>query len=402
MATITNGNKRAELSLSVEVLGSEDPNGGMVTHGPVGFFSPVAHVEVTYRANNVVYLQTRLLTPRHSLLMWPKAIEVEMYDLEELVLTFGVESPEFQMWAQKVHVENEDDPPEEAFYTLDAFIDTCVLPGSEMVTFDGLQIHFGGLRGHELIAFARTLAEEVESVPLVTLGEGADSHKRSLTILLPSYTQVRHFLRILQGVPDSLYRSTFDAIWGQRGSRLESVDWKDPDTWIAERLDGEERALAQRIWDESGHEFNPRYLRPVRNFVNLHHLQEQDRSGLLRMTERGQRFLEELEGQIVAEIDLHEGVLSLLRILTELRSGKYGDVLPGFTHFCVTDTTCQSHSSIREALSRRFRNLLERRYVRKQLKNYTVTEQGLKYLVGNGRLFAKLHAGGEPVSSKLA
>jgi len=152
-----------------------DPDGGMIMHGPMGFFPPVVYVEVTYRANNVVYLQTRLLTPRHSLLMWPKAIEVKMYDLEELVLAFGMESPEFEMWVQKVHVENEDDPPEEALYTLDAFIDTATLPGGEMVTFDGLQIHFSGLRGHELMAFARTLAKEVESAPLITLGEGANS-----------------------------------------------------------------------------------------------------------------------------------------------------------------------------------------------------------------------------------
>jgi hypothetical protein len=40
----------------------------------------------------------------------------------------------------------------------------------------------------------------------------------SLTPDLPIYANARYFLRILDGVPYALYRSTYNAIWEQRGS----------------------------------------------------------------------------------------------------------------------------------------------------------------------------------------
>lgn len=163
MAMISNGQKNSELSLTIEVLSVLYPDGGMITYGPVSFSGPVVHAEVTYRVNNINYLRVRLVTPRHCLLTFPYTIAAEMYELEKPVIAFGMDSPEFQMWVQKAHVENEEDPPEEAFYTLDAVIDTGALPGGQMITFDGLQIHFSGVRGYELLAFAQTLAEEVKS-----------------------------------------------------------------------------------------------------------------------------------------------------------------------------------------------------------------------------------------------
>ena len=146
--------------------------------------------------------------------------------------------------------------------------------------------------------------------------------KRSLTILLPNYTNVRHFLRILEGVSCPLYRDTYNAIRDQIDTHQEKLVWTDPDTWIPERLSLEKRMLAQRIWDASGHELNPRYLRPVWEFTKKHRLQVCSAAEVLEMTERGRRFLNEPEGQVVAEIDRHEGILTLLQLVAELGPGK--------------------------------------------------------------------------------
>jgi restriction system protein len=152
--------------------------------------------------------------------------------------------------------------------------------------------------------------------------------QRSLTILLPNYTNVRHFLRILQGVSYSLYRDMFSTIWDQRGTSQDQVAWKDPDVWIPERLSAEEQRLAQRIWDASGQELNPRYLRPIWEFKEKHGLQQVwPATETLEMTERGRRFLNEPEGQVVAEIDRHEGVSALLQLVADRGPGKHGDFL---------------------------------------------------------------------------
>lgn len=203
--------------------------------------------------------------------------------------------------------------------------------------------------------------------------------KRSLTILLPNYTNVRHFLRILEGVSYPLYRDTYNAIRDQIGTHQEKLVWTDPDAWIPERLSSEKRRLAQHIWDASGHELNPRYLRPVWEFTKKHRLQVWPAAEVLETTERGQRFINEPEGQAVAEIDKDEGVLTLLQLVIELGSCKRGDFLASFTTFCTTSTTSRGYSSIKKALYRRLKNLMERDYVRRQHQVYEVTERGLQY-----------------------
>jgi hypothetical protein len=83
----------------------------------------------------------------------------------------------------------------------------------------------------------------------------------SLTPDLPIYANARHFLRILDGVPYALYCSTYNAIWEQRGNPQEQASWTEPDSWIPQRLQGDKQVLATRIWHESQHALNPRYLR---------------------------------------------------------------------------------------------------------------------------------------------
>lgn len=59
----------------------------------------------------------------------------------------------------------------------------------------------------------------------------------------------------------------------------------------------------QHIWDASGRELNPRYLRPAWEFKDKHGLQVWSEAETLEMTKQGWRFLKEPDGRVVADID---------------------------------------------------------------------------------------------------
>lgn len=115
------------------------------------------------------------------------------------------------------------------------------------------------------------------------------------------------------------------------------MDWTDPDAWISERLSGEEQALAHRIWRESKQELNPRYLRGCWYLTTKHDLLVRDERDILRVTERGQQFLTEPEGSVVAEVDGHEGILTVLRLVAERGPGRRSDLLPGYADYCARE-----------------------------------------------------------------
>lgn len=203
---------------------------------------------------------------------------------------------------------------------------------------------------------------------------------RSPTPNLKTHSNARHFLRIMDGVPYTLYKATFDAIWEQRGSPQDQVNWTDPDSWIPERLSGEEQVLARRIWTESNRELNPRYQRPLWYLTKKHHLLERDRRGVLRITERGRQFLAEPEGAVVAEIDSYEGMLTVLRLVAERGPGKRNDFLPAYATYCRTHTSFKKDSVIKSSLYDRLANLIERGYIIRRAQTYEVTDAGLAYL----------------------
>ena len=74
------------------------------------------------------------------------------------------------------------------------------------------------------------------------------------------YSDVRMLLTLLQGVSKSAVKSMAAAIDEQRGTPQNPVDWSDPDTWIVDRLHGNDAQLAQHIWQDSHHAVSPRYI----------------------------------------------------------------------------------------------------------------------------------------------
>ena len=118
------------------------------------------------------------------------------------------------------------------------------------------------------------------------------THLHAQTQLIPDMAQVRHLLPILadQTTPSEV-ADLIEAVWRQTGTPAHPQDWSQPEVWIIERLTGEEAALAMRIWRRSQHAINPRHLSALRHFVHAHQLLTTDRTGIYRLSPRGQAFL---------------------------------------------------------------------------------------------------------------
>jgi hypothetical protein len=125
------------------------------------------------------------------------------------------------------------------------------------------------------------------------------------------------------------------ASWSSGGSPKEQVEWTKPDEWIAGRLTGAEQDLAWRLWNESNHEYNPRYLRGPWYLTTKHDLLVRV-NDTLTISDRGQEFLKKPAGTVVAEIDRYEGLLTLLKVVAERSPGKRSDFLPDYAVFCRT------------------------------------------------------------------
>jgi restriction system protein len=202
----------------------------------------------------------------------------------------------------------------------------------------------------------------------------------SLTPSYPEYGNVRWFLRILDGTSYSEYREMVSAIWTQRGSPQEQVDWTKPDEWIPARLSGSSAALALKIWHSSNRQINPRHTRGCWYFVARHQLLERGENDEVQTTARGQEFIAAPLGELEAQIDHLEGVLLVLRLISEKGPARRRDLLDEFGHFCRTYTTIQSESAIKDFLYGRVRNLIERQLVVASGQHYEISENGLAYL----------------------
>ena len=123
----------------------------------------------------------------------------------------------------------------------------------------------------------------------------------------PTYADIGNAIRVLDGEPVKRARDLMNAIFEQAGSPQTPVDWSDPHTWIDERLAGELRTLARKVWEGSGKTLNPRYLYGHYTFINRLKLLDTV-GGIYRLGERGRRFL--------------AGDDAILRELVALRSSK--------------------------------------------------------------------------------
>jgi len=194
----------------------------------------------------------------------------------------------------------------------------------------------------------------------------------------PLYSEVRHLLQIFEGVSQSAIKTMLKSIEEQTGTPRQPVDWTNPKSWIQKRLTGESADLADRIWQESNHEVNPRHVYGSYLFINSNGLLSNNVFGVYQSTPRGQAFLAS-DQKLLGEIDDQEGLPHLLRILAGKTTAKRRDLLPEWSDFLREHSHFGTQATIRDTLRRRLNNLVERGYVDREGVTYIITKKGLDY-----------------------
>ena len=205
--------------------------------------------------------------------------------------------------------------------------------------------------------------------------------KRTLKVRTPHfplYSEVRHLIRIFEGVAQATIKAMVKAISEQTGTPRKPVDWSRPDSWIHKRLSGDSAILADRIWKESEQQINPRYIYGSYLFINSSGLLEDNVFGVYQISARGQAFLEN-DPKILRELDDNEGLPQLLGILAGKSAARRRDILPEWRDFLREHSRFGTQATIRDTLRRRLRNLVERDFVSKTGVTYAITKKGLDY-----------------------
>ena len=180
------------------------------------------------------------------------------------------------------------------------------------------------------------------------------------TPLFQSYSDVRMLVTALAGStkkPELL--EYLNAIWDQTGTPQDPVDWSNPDDWIPVRLKGNQRVIADRIWQSSGKQLNPRHIYGAYLFLNSYELLKPDASDVYQLTERGKRFLSE-DPETLRALDEMEGLPKLLSIVAAHSPARRGDLLDEWGEFLLAHSKFKTASTFKDTLRRRMLNLGQR------------------------------------------
>ena len=207
-----------------------------------------------------------------------------------------------------------------------------------------------------------------------------ETEQRVRTPLFPRYREVRHLLRVWPGRPRKQVTGLQTTLGELRGTPQNTVDWTDPDTWIPERLSGDERELAGTIWTTSGKTVNPRHTYGHWLLSQKYGLVEEGSNGNLVLADRGRDFVDNEGGETEAFLDEQEGLAKLLALVADNGPTSAGGVLKEWTEYINRYSSFASPSTFRDTLRRRLNNLLDRGLLNRKSTMYSVADAGLAYL----------------------
>ena len=222
-----------------------------------------------------------------------------------------------------------------------------------------------------------------------------DTQRRVQVPWLPIYHEVRQLLGVWPGRSSALVVGLHRTLVQLRGTPDNPMNWKDPDTWIPERLSGENRELAHGIWADTNKTVNPRYTEYAWSACQKYGLLAEDSDGIVELTDRGREFIEHEFGETEALLDEQEGLIKILSIVADGGPASFGKFVDPWAAYLRHHSEYRADSTIRDTLSRRLTNLLDRDLINREGRTYTVTEPGLDYLkrVGAATGIPKVHAG---------
>ena len=242
-----------------------------------------------------------------------------------------------------------------------------------------------GLRGlHEPAAPVTTTPPSPDGEAEATDAATDDANLRVRIPLFPVYSELRHLLRVWPGYPRKQVTGLRSAINELRGTPQKTVDWTDPTVWIPERLKGEDRELAQAIWDQSKGAVNPRHTYGHWLLAQKYDLVREGEGGVLQLTDTGRDFLENVGGEAEMAIDEAEGLIKLLSVVADNGPARAGGLVEEWQDYLTRRSAFGTESTIKDTMRRRLNNLLERGLVERKGNLYSATPAGLAYIQKTG------------------
>lgn len=208
--------------------------------------------------------------------------------------------------------------------------------------------------------------------------------KRPLTRYLPKFGTAQCFLGIIEGTSFAQLKAMIGAVLGQTGTPQSPVNWSEPGKWIPERLTGDDKKLALRLWEQSDQMINPRYCLGLMSICETHKLVGNSDDAIF-LTDAGRKFLDN-DAEQLARMDEYDGINVILSEVAAKGPAQQKHILDAFRHFCHTYTTWQAEGSVKDALRFRLDNLLQRDLIEKAGQSYRITIFGLDYLENFGAL----------------
>lgn len=100
----------------------------------------------------------------------------------------------------------------------------------------------------------------LEVSPVIVSEMSTEEDRRVRIPYFPSYSELRRVLPIWDKRSRTQITGLKAAISKIRGTPQEPSDWTNPNEWIAQRLEGSDRELAEAIWQQTAGKVNPRHV----------------------------------------------------------------------------------------------------------------------------------------------
>ncbi len=204
-------------------------------------------------------------------------------------------------------------------------------------------------------------------------------NSKSLRIsVMPSYESVRNFMQILDGLPTQEL-SEMEKNIGEFGEqKAPPLDWTEPGRWIDDMPDGKSKDLARRIWGQTDHYTNPRYLQAEKTLIRQYRLVE-ERDSVYVLTQAGKDFVRDADGKAVTFIDKSEGIIAILGSLVIRGVSKSTDISDDFEK-SLAELTDNPPKAPYKYLISRLNNLVTRKYINRAGNFYDISTVGRRYL----------------------